>query len=119
MMKINDSGFKERRTQKRLELALPISLHSHKGKSGNISNSGVYLEMITGNFEKFTKGKVMKFEVTAPTTKVGFENRILGLSTNGVIVRSDKIATSNNETKLGIALKFSEMLEIKPDSFTI
>ena len=115
MMKINDSGFKERRTQKRLELALPIKLHSHKGKSGNISNSGVYLEMVTENIEKFSKGKTMKFEVTTTTSRVGFENRILGLSTNGVIVRSDKITGRNNETRLGIALEFSEMLEIKSD----
>ena len=115
MKKSNDSTLNERRSHKRLELVMPISLHSHKGKSGNISNSGVYLEMITDNAENFLKGKMMEFEVTAKTSKIGFENRILGFSTKGVIVRAEKIDSRNNETKLGIALEFNEKLKIRPD----
>ncbi len=115
MKKSNDSNFEEKRSYKRLDLVLPISLHSHEGKSGNISNSGVYLEMTTDNAEDFSKGKMMEFEVTAKTSKVGFESRVLGLSTKGVIVRADKVATRNHGTRLGIALEFNEKLEIKTD----
>ena len=119
MKKPGDSTMKERRSYKRLDLALPISLHSHKGKSENISNGGVYLEMTTENFEKFSKGKIMKFEVTAKTSKIGFENRILELSTRGVILRADKIPSRNNETRLGIAMEFNEKLEIESEKSII
>ena len=119
MKKSNASNLKERRSHKRLELVLPISLHSHKGKSENISNGGVYLEMTTDNAEDFSKGKMMEFEVTAKTSKIGLNNGILGLTTRGVIVRADKFTDRNNETKLGIALEFNEKLEIKLDKFII
>ena len=113
MKKPNDITMNERRSHKRLELVLPITLHSHKGKSENISNGGVYLEMAIDDTDKFIKGKMMEFEVTAKTFKIGIENRILGLATKGVIVRADKFTARNNETRLGIALEFNEKLEIK------
>ncbi len=117
MKKPNDITMNERRSHKRLELVLPITLHTHTGKSENISNGGVYLEVLTGNAENFSKGKMMEFEVTAKTSKVGFESRILALSTKGVIVRADEIAKEKNRLRLGIALEFDKKLEIKTGNY--
>ncbi len=98
----------ERRGDKRLERPLQITLLDHKVNSGNISPGGVYFEVVTDNIELFSLGRTVEFEILAKTYTPVSPSGTIRLKGSGKIIRNNK---TGNE-KYGIALTFSEKLEI-------
>ncbi len=103
----------ERRAEKRLSLSLPIILLDQKVKSKNISPGGVYFEVITNDIKMYSPGKTFKVEVLANTSRPEIPNRIVRLTGVGKVVRADEMEIINDSKRLGIALKFGEILRIE------
>ena len=103
----------ERRAEKRLSLSLPIIFLDQKVKSKNISPGGVYFELITNDIKMYSPGKTIKIEVLVNTSRPVIPNRIVRLAGVGMIVRANEMEIINNSRRLGIALKFVEILRIE------
>ena len=107
----------ERRSDKRLDLALPIKLPGHKAKSKNISSSGVYLEVETDVVELFSPGKKITIEVAANIYTPWLPSKTARFTGGGVILRANTVeGTKHNSEKrtkrLRIALNFIERLKV-------
>ncbi len=124
----------EKRFDKRLEISLPIRLLDDKFISKNISPGGIYFEVITDDIEKYSPGEIITIEITASTSTHKISNQIIKLTGIGVITRIDKLFSnptfllsqraagaatfaapvqeSRRGEKLGVALKFSNKLEL-------
>ncbi len=118
---IDQSKGTEKRFDKRLEISLPIRLLDGKVISKNISPSGIYFEVITDDIEKYSPGEIITIEITANTSTHEISNQIIKLTGIGVITRIDKLfynpafllsQESRRGEKLGVALKFSNKLEL-------
>jgi hypothetical protein len=103
----------ERRAEKRLSLSLPIILLDQKIKSKNISPGGVYFEVITNDIKMYSPGKALKIEVLVNTSRPEIPNRRVRLTGVGKVVRADEMEIINDSKRLGIALKFGEILRIE------
>ncbi len=103
----------ERRSEKRLSLSLPIILIDQKVKSKNISPGGVYFEVITNDIKMYSPGKTIKIEVLVNTSRPEIPNRRVSLTGVGKVVRADEMEIINDSKRLGIALKFGEILRIE------
>jgi hypothetical protein len=106
----------ERRGDKRLERPLQITLLDHKVNSGNISPGGVYFEVVTDNIELFSLGRTLEFEILAKTCTPVSPSGMIRLKGSGKIIRNNKIGNKQYDKKYGIALTFSEKLEILFDN---
>ncbi len=104
---------RERRAEKRLSLSLPIIFLDQKVKSKNISPGGVYFELTTNDIKMYSPGKTIKIEVLVNTSRPVIPNRIVRLAGVGMIVRANEMEITNNSRRLGIALKFVEILRIE------
>ncbi len=102
----------ERRLFKRLRLSLPIIISNRKVESKNISSTGVYFELITGDTDQFQLGESVKFEVLTKTSLPMLPSRMIRLGGSGKIIRKDVVSSSQHEKKFGIALRFNKRLEI-------
>ncbi len=117
----------EKRFDKRLEISLPIRLLDDKVISKNISHGGIYFEIITDDIEKYSPGRIITIEITASTSTHEISNHIIKLTGIGMITRIDKlfykpafllsqraatVQESRRGEKLGVALKFSNKLEL-------
>jgi hypothetical protein len=109
----------ERRADKRLAQSLQITLLDHKVSSENVSPSGVYFEVVTNNVEPFSIGRTVKFEMLAKAHTPVSLGRAIKLAGSGKIVRNNKIDNNQNDKKFGIALTFSEKLEVLLDKCSI
>ncbi len=103
----------ERRAEKRLNLSLPIMFLDQKVKSKNISPGGVYFEVITNDIKMYFPGKTIKFDILVNTSKREIPNRKVRLTGVGMVVRANEMEIINDSKRLGIALKFSEILRIE------
>ena len=103
----------ERRAGKRLEFSLPMTLLGQKVKSKNISPGGVYFEVITNDIKMYFPGKTIKFDILVNTSKREIPNRTVRLTGVGMVVRANEMEIINDSKRLGIALKFSEILRIE------
>jgi hypothetical protein len=102
----------ERRGDKRLEHPLQITLLDYKVNLENISPGGVYFEVVMDNIELFPLGRTVEFEILAKTYTPMSPSGTIRLKGRGKIIRNNK--TGNK--KYGIALRFSEKLEILFDN---
>ncbi len=102
----------ERRTEKRIELSLPMTLLGQKVKSENTSPGGVYFEVITNDIEKYFPGKTSAIEIIVSTSTLTLPKKLVKLTGTGMIIRVDEIEIINQDRKLGVALKFIKNLEI-------
>jgi hypothetical protein len=107
----------ERRSDKRLELLLPIKLLGHEGKSKNISSSGVYLEVETDVAEQFSPGKKITIEVAANIYTPWLPSKTVRFTGKGVILRANTVEGTEHDSekrtkRLGIALNFIERLKV-------
>ena len=102
----------ERRGDKRLEHPLQITLLDHKVNLENISPGGVYFEVVMDDIELFSLGRTVEFEILAKTYTPVSPSGTIRLKGSGKIIRNNK--TGNK--KYGIALTFSEKLEILFDN---
>ncbi len=105
----------DKRSNARLALSLEISLLDQSGKTINISASGVYFEVITNDLDAFAIGTTFPVKISALTTTPGFEERKVNLNGNGCIVRSDVKEVTNRGSRLCLALRFNNALDIIPN----
>jgi hypothetical protein len=102
----------ERRAEKRLKLSLPITLLDQKVKSENISPGGVYFEVTTKDIKNYSPGRVIMIQIEVIYSKPELPEKRVWVAGFGDIVRVDEIDTINHYKKLGVALAFSEKLEV-------
>ncbi len=102
----------ENRSYARLELSLPLKLLNHKAKTRNISPGGAYFEVVTDNIGLFSPGEMIKFEILAKTSTLRLPSGMIRLAGNGIIVRNEEISNDRYGKKLGVALVFTEKLEL-------
>ncbi len=105
----------DKRINTRLDLSLEISLPDQKGKTINVSASGVYFEVVTDEVDTFAIGTMLPVKIAAITATPGFEERKIKLNGNGCIVRNDIKEVTSRGNKLCIALKFNDSLNIVPN----
>jgi hypothetical protein len=106
-MKVVESNT-ENRLNQRLNLSFDISLPERKGKTINVSATGVYFEVITDNIDAFAPGSVIPLQISAIDTN----ERMLNLSGEGLIIREEIKETSSDGSRLGIAVQFTEKLNV-------
>ena len=108
----NHSKGIERRTSERSELTLPIAFFNKKVETKNVSAGGVYFEVITSNIENYSSGKefMLGIEVVNSISTIG--GKTVWLTGFAKIARVDEIDTTNHNKKLGVAMKFSEKLNV-------
>lgn len=102
----------ENRSYTRLELSLPLTLLNHKVKTKNISPGDAYFEVVTNNIGLFPPGKMVKFEILAKTSTLRLPSGMIRLAGSGIIARNEEISNDQHGKKLGVALVFTEKLEI-------
>ncbi len=108
MSKESDS---ENRLNQRLNLSFDISLPDQKGKTINISATGVYFEVITDDIDAFAPGSIIPLQISAVDTN----ERTLNLSGEGLIIREDIKDASADGSRLCVAVQFTEKLNIDMD----
>ena len=102
----------ESRLNQRLNLSFDISLPDQKGKTINISASGVYFEVITDDIDAFAPGSVIPLQISAVDTN----KRELNLSGEGLIIREDIKEKSADGNRLCVAVQFTEKLNVNMDT---
>lgn len=110
VMAIEESG-SDKRLNERLNLTFDISLQDQKGKTINVSATGVYFEIVTYDIDAYAPGSIIPLQITA----IDSNERSLTLSGEGLIIREDIKQTSPDGSKLGIAVQFTEKLNINLD----
>jgi hypothetical protein len=106
-----------RRANERLDLSLEISLCGQYGKTINISNTGVYFEVITDDIKAFSPGATIPIQITANTSTSGLGEKKIKLNGNGTIIRNSIKDVTTHGNQLGVALEFKNKLDIS-DSLT-
>ncbi len=101
----------EQRHNHRMDLFFDISVSNQKGKTINVSASGVYFEIITDDVDAFAPGSVVPLQISA----VDSNERTLRLSGNGKIIREDIKETSGDGNRLCVAAQFTGKLNVKLD----
>ncbi len=101
-----------RRANERLDLSLQISLCGQYGKAINISNTGIYFEVITDDIKTFSPGTTIPIQITANTTTSGLGEKKIKLNGNGTIIRNSIKDVTTHGNQLGIALEFKNKLDI-------
>ena len=115
--KYSDRRRNPRRRNKRVNLSFDISLPDQDGKTINISASGVYFEVITNDREAFSLGTTIPLQINTVTNTSGSLERKLKLSGRGAVIRNCIIEKSRIMIiTLGVALEFTEKLNIVEDS---
>jgi hypothetical protein len=90
-------------------------LPGHKGETINISAAGVYFEVITNDIEAFSPGTTIPIEIEASAITPGFETRDINLKGSGSVVRNDIKDFTSHGTRLGVAMKFDDKLDLQMD----
>ncbi len=109
-MKINESD-SENRLNQRLNLSFDISLLDQKGKTINVSATGVYFEVITDDIDAFAPGSVIPLQISAVDTN----ERELKLCGEGLIIREDIKEKSDEGHRLCVAVQFTDKLNMNID----
>ena len=109
---ITEESDSESRLNQRLNLSFDISLPEQKGKTINISATGVYFEVITDDIDAFAPGSVIPLQISAVDTN----KRELNLSGEGLIIREDIKEKSADGNRLCIAVQFTEKLNVEMDT---
>ena len=98
----------DKRDNQRLNLSFDISLPQQKGKTINVSATGVYFEVITDAVGAFAPGSVIPLQISAVDTN----ERTLNLSGEGLIIREDIKETSSDGSRVCVAVQFTEKLNM-------
>ena len=103
----------DKRLNQRLNLSFDISLPDQKGKTINVSATGVYFEVITNDIGAFAPGAIIPLQISA----VDSNERNLDLSGEGLIIREDIKESSSAGSRLCVAVQFTEKLNVDLGSF--
>ncbi len=106
-MQINKKDSNKRLNQ-RMDLSFEISLPKQKGKTINVSATGVYFEVITDDFDTFALGEKVHFQISA----VDSNKRKLKLNGEGLIMREDIKESSPVGSRVCVAVQFTDKLNI-------
>ena len=98
----------DKRNNQRLNLTFDISLPQQKGKTINVSATGVYFEVITDDVDAFSPGSIIPLQISAVDTN----ERTLNLSGEGLIIREDIKESSIAGRRLCITVQFTEKLNV-------
>ncbi len=98
----------ERRTEKRVEISLPIMVFDCEFMTKDISPNGVYFEVTTKDVKNYSLGKEFMVCIEGSYSKSVLTKRRAWITGYGVIVRIDDKGFIKHYKKLGIALKFSK-----------
>ena len=93
-----------RRLNVRLNLSFEISLPDQDGKTINVSERGVYFEVITNDMEAFSPGTTIPLQIYTVSNILG-----CGRGT-GTVIRNYIIERPDHDNTLGVALEFTEIL---------
>ncbi len=102
----------ERRAEKRIKHSLLIRTFDCEVKTKNISPEGVYFEVTTKDIKNYSPGRVTMVQIEVIYSKPELPEKRVWVAGFGEIVRVDEIDTINHYKKLGVALAFSEKLEV-------
>ena len=91
-----------------MNLSFDISLSEQKGKTINVSATGVYFEVVTNEVDAFSPGAVIPLQIAA----VDNNERKLNLGGDGLIIRAEKKESSDAGTRLCIAVQFTDKLNV-------
>ncbi len=102
-----------RRRNQRLNAALEISLPNQvKGKTNNVSTTGVSFEVIADDIDAFRPGTIIPLEITTINTTLGSKLKNLRLSGEGLIISREVVKeTSDRGSKLNIAVQLRNKLD--------
>jgi hypothetical protein len=110
--KHGDRRCDQRRRNVRLNLPFEISLSDQDGKTINVSASGVYFEVITNDMKAFSPGTIIPLQINTVTNTPGSQKRKLKLNGSGTVIRNRIIENPGHNSSLGVALEFTEKLNI-------
>ncbi len=102
----------ERRAEKRIKHSLLIRTFDCEVKTKNISPEGVYFEVTTKDIKDYSPGRVIMIQIEVIYSKPELPVKRVCVAGFGEIVRVDEIVSINHYKKLGVALAFSEKLEV-------
>ncbi len=105
-----------RRRNVRLNVSSEVSLPGQDCKTINVSESGVYLEVIKNDMEDFSPGTIIPLQINTVTNTPESRERKIKFSGRGTVIRNCIVENPGHENTLGVALEFTEKLNIIEDS---
>lgn len=111
-MQIKESD-PDKRLNQRQNLSFDISLPEQKGKTINISATGVYFEVVTDKIDTFVPGEKIPLQISA----IDSNKRKLNLSGEGLVIREEIKESSGAASRLCIAAQFTKKLNVDLGSF--
>jgi hypothetical protein len=105
-----------RRQSERQNISFEMLSSDQNGETINVSASGVYFEVAINDMEAFSPGTIIPLQINAVTTTPESKERKLKLTGRGLVIRNCIIENPDRENSLGIALKFTDKLNIVVDS---
>ena len=116
-----DEGFvskndPDRRQNERLNFSFEVSLPDQGGKTTNVSASSACFEVAIKDMESFSPGTTIPLQINTVTNTPGSGERKLKLSGRGTVIRNWIIEKPDHENTLGVALEFTEKLNIVLDN---
>ncbi len=105
-----------RRRNERLNLSFEVSLLDQDGKTINVSASGVCLEVAEKDMEAFSPGTTIPMQINTVTNTPEHLERKLKLRGRGTVIRNWIIENPDHDNSLGVALEFTEKLNIVLDN---
>ena len=106
----------DRRHNERYNLSFEVSLPDQDGKTIDISASGVYFEVSTNDMEAFSPGTTISLQITTVTNATESQERKLKLGGSGTVIRNCIIENPDYDNRLGVALEFTDKLNIVLDN---
>ncbi len=108
----DDRRCNPRRQSERQNIPFEILLSDQNGETINVSASGIYFEVATNDMEAFSPGTIIPLQINAVTTAPYSKERKLKLTGRGLVIRNCIIENPDHENSLGLALKFTDKLNI-------
>ena len=92
-----------RRRHERRNLSFEILIPDQVGKTINVSESGVYFEVIENDMNVFSPGTTIPLKITSVDVTAGFDGR-------GTVIRNCIVETPDHDDSLCVALELTENL---------
>jgi hypothetical protein len=101
-----------RRRNERLNLSFEISLSDQNVQTVNVSSSGVYFEVSIKDMDDFVPGTIIPLQINSVVNTTEYRERKLKFSGRGTVIRNCIIENLDLYSSLGVALEFTETLNI-------
>jgi len=99
----DDRRCNPRRRNERFRLSLEIFMPDQVGKTINVSESGVYFEVITNDMNVYSPGTTIPLKITAVKATSDFD-------AGGTVIRNCIIEAPDHDDSLCVALELTENL---------